>query len=115
MKDGFLLYYGEKRPKTAGFDIHVKGAIPLANCTVEALPSAKELQIPDGHFAFRLANPDFGDSSMILAVSSEQSLADWMKVCREGSSITFANAKLGHAMIKKLQKQGTASDVSLAF
>lgn len=101
LKDGFMLYYGEKEGKQSAdngaFNIHPKGVVPLGGCWAEPLDGA------DRDFAFSIRHPDFGDGTVFLAAESAEACEDWLRWVRECSRVTYRNAQIGETMIQCLK------------
>ncbi|EGD83667.1 hypothetical protein PTSG_04272 [Salpingoeca rosetta] len=101
LKDGFMLYYAEKEAKTfaetGNFNIHPKGVIPLGGCLVNHTTET------DKPYAISINHPDFGESNVIVATDTEESLKDWIDKIKECTRITYKNAQVGETMIKCLK------------
>ena len=82
-----------------------KGCYSSRNCTIEYFDEAPK--IPKGYFAFQATHPNFGGGKLSLACSSKEEREEWMAIMRDCRRITYENALLGDAMIKKLNSKGS--------
>jgi hypothetical protein len=75
LKDGFLLYYPERKTPMVQFDMHAKGCVPLDGVEIETVRAgpSKNMQA-----AIRIAHPSFGNKSFLICAHTDEERDKWL-------------------------------------
>ena len=76
LKDGFILYYAERREPMTAFDVHPKGVIPLGGCAIATHEGGPSRERRD---SFRISHAAFHGRALVLCAESSAANAEWMR------------------------------------
>ena len=101
LKDGFLLYYGDRKTPMTQFDMHPKGLLPLdgVDITTERNGPSKSLQS-----GIRIAHPTFGNKSMLLCAHNDEERDKWVTALQNSRIITYTAVATSTAQMEDLRK-----------